>query len=97
MIGNAIDFINDYIAKKSDDELYIDFRTNYKGDLWDVEYEDEDEDEEDFDSIKVQKSKMNYVFYLKLQAMNYKVHSKTVIVCITKEIIIDCKLINSIF
>ena len=38
--------------------------TNYKGYLWDVEYEDEDEDEDedDFDSIEVQKSKMNYVF-----------------------------------
>ena len=55
-----MDFINYYIAKKSDDELYIDLLTNYKGDLWDVEYEDEDE--EDFDSIEVQKSKMNYVF-----------------------------------
>ena len=40
------------------------FITNYKGNLWNVEYEDEDEDEdeEDFDSIEVQKSKMNYVF-----------------------------------
>ena len=62
MMGNAMDFINYYIAKKSDDELYIDLLTNYKGDLWNVEYEDEDEDEEDFDSIEVQKSKMNYVF-----------------------------------
>ena len=60
MRGNAMDFINYYIAKKSDDELYIDLLTNYKGDLWDVEYEYEDE--EDFDSIEAQKSKMNYVF-----------------------------------
>ena len=58
--GNAMDFIHYYIAKVSDDEFYIDLLTNYKGDLWDVEYEDEDE--EDFDSIEVQKSKMNYVF-----------------------------------
>ena len=60
MRGNAMDFINYYIAKKSDDELYIDLLTNYKGDLWDVDFLDEDE--EDFDSIEVQKSKMNYVF-----------------------------------
>ena len=39
MRGNAMDFINYYIAKKSDDELYIDLLTNYKGDLFDVEYE----------------------------------------------------------
>ena len=64
MRGNAMDFINYYIAKKSDDEFHIDLQTNSMGDLWDVEYEyeDEDEDEEDFDSIEVQKSKMNYVF-----------------------------------
>ena len=51
--GNAMDFINYYIAKKSDDELYIDLLTNYKGDLWNVkfEYEYKYEDEEDFDSI----------------------------------------------
>ena len=60
MRENAVDFINYYIAKKPDDEFYIDLLTNYKGNLWDVEYEDEDE--EDFDSIEVQKSKMNYVF-----------------------------------
>ena len=58
MRENAVDFINYYIAKKPDDEFYIDLLTNYKGDLWDVEYEDED----DFDSIEVQKSKLNYVF-----------------------------------
>ena len=46
-----MDFINYYIAKKSDDELYIDLLTNYQGDLWDVEYEYKYEDEEDFDSI----------------------------------------------
>ena len=51
MRGNAMDFINYYIAKKSDDELYIDLLTNYKSDLWDMEYEDKKEDEEDFDSI----------------------------------------------
>ena len=64
MRENAVDFINYYIAKKPDDEFYIDLLTNYKGNLWNVEYEDEDEDEdeEDFDSIEVQKSKMNYVF-----------------------------------
>ena len=60
MRGNAMDFINYYIAKKPDDEFYIDLLTNYKGNLWNVEYEDEDEDkdedEEDFDSIEVQKS-----------------------------------------
>ena len=55
---NAMDFINYYIAKKSDDEFYIDLLTNYKSDIWDVEYEHEEE----FDSIEVQKSKMNYVF-----------------------------------
>ena len=46
-------FISYYIAKKSDNELYIDLLTSYKGDLWDVEYEYEYkyEDEEDFDSI----------------------------------------------
>ena len=60
MRENAVDFINYYIAKKPDDEFYIDLLTNYKGDLKDVEYEDEDE--EDFDSVEVQKSKMNYVF-----------------------------------
>ena len=60
MRENAVDFINYYIAKKPDDEFYIDLLTNYKGDLKDVDYEDEDE--EDFDSIEVQKSKMNYVF-----------------------------------
>ena len=60
MRENAVDFINYYIAKKPDDEFYIDLLTNYKGNLWNVEYEDEDED--DFDSIEVQKSKMNYVF-----------------------------------
>ena len=60
MRENAVDFINYYIAKKPDDEFYIDLLTNYKGNLWNVEYEDEDE--EDFDSIEVQKSKMNYVF-----------------------------------
>ena len=60
MRENAVDFINYYIAKKPDDEFYIDLLTNYKGDFWDVDYEDEDE--EDFDSIEVQKSKMNYVF-----------------------------------
>ena len=52
--------------------------TNYKGDFWDVEYEYEDEAEEVFDSIEVQKSKMNYIFWLKLQAMNYKLHSKNI-------------------
>ena len=62
MRENAVDFINYYIAKKPDDEFYIDLLINYKGNLWNVEYEDEDEDEEDFDSIEVQKSKMNYVF-----------------------------------
>ena len=60
MRENAVDFINYYIAKKPDDEFYIDLLSNYKGDLWDVEYEDEEQ--EDFDSIEVQKSKMNYVF-----------------------------------
>ena len=55
-----MDFINFYITKVSDDKFYINLITNYKGDLWDMEYEDEDE--EDFDSIEVQKSKMNYVF-----------------------------------
>ena len=55
-----MDYINYYVAKVSDDEFYINLLTNYKGDLWDMEYEDEDE--EDFDSIEVQKSKMNYVF-----------------------------------
>ena len=69
-----------YITKVSDDEIYINLLTNYKGDLWDMEYEDEDE--EDFDSIEVQKSKMNYVFSLKLQAMNYKIPSKKDRVCI---------------
>ena len=53
-----MDFINFCITKVSDDEFYINLL--YKGDLWDMEYEDEDE--EDFDSIEVQKSKMNYVF-----------------------------------
>ena len=64
MRENAVDFINYYIAKKPDDEFYIDLLTNCKGNLWNVEYqdEDEDEDEEDFDSIEVQKSKMNYLF-----------------------------------
>ena len=57
---NAVDFINYYITKKSDDKLYIDLLTNYKGDLWDVEHEYEYED--DFDSIEVQKSKTKYVF-----------------------------------
>ena len=60
MRGNAMDFINYYIAKKPDDEIYIALLTNYKGNLWDVKYEYEYE--EDFDSIEVQKSKMNYVF-----------------------------------
>ena len=54
------DFINFYIAEVSDDEFFINLLTNYKGDLWDVDFLDEDE--EDFDSIEVQKSKMNYVF-----------------------------------
>ena len=51
MRENAVDYINYYIAKKPDDEFYIDLLTNYKGDLKD-----------DFDSVEVQKSKMNYVF-----------------------------------
>ena len=46
MRENAVDFINYYIAKKPDDELYIDLLTNYKGDLWGVEYEYEDEDKD---------------------------------------------------
>ena len=63
MRENAVDFINYYIAKKPDDEFYIDLLKNYKGNLWDVEYEDEDE--EDFDSIEVQKSKMNVAFCIR--------------------------------
>ena len=39
MRGNAMDYINSYIAKKFDDKFYIGLITNYKGDLWHVEYE----------------------------------------------------------
>ena len=56
---NAMVYINYYIAKVSDYEFYIDLLTNYKGDLWDVDFLDEDE--EDFDSIEVQKSKIKHV------------------------------------
>ena len=47
-----MDYINSYVAKKFDDKLYIGLITNYKGDLWHVEYDDGDE--EDFDAIENQ-------------------------------------------
>ena len=48
-----MDFINFCITKVSDDEFYINLLTNYKGNLWNMEYEYEYkyEDEKDFDSI----------------------------------------------
>ena len=53
MKGNAINYINSSITKKFDDEFFIGLITNYRGDLWHVEYEDGDE--EDFDDIEVRK------------------------------------------
>ena len=38
MRGNAMDYINSYIAKKFDDKFYIGLITKKKGDLWHVEY-----------------------------------------------------------
>ena len=38
-----MDYINSYVAKIFDDEFYIGLITNYKSDLWHVEYEDRDE------------------------------------------------------
>ena len=35
--------VNSYIDKNFNDEFYIGLITNYKGDLWHVEYEDGDE------------------------------------------------------
>ena len=52
MSESAMNYINSYVAKKFDDKLYIGLITNYKGDLWHVEYDDGDE--EDFDAIEVQ-------------------------------------------
>ena len=52
MRESAMNCINSYVAKKFDDKLYIGLITNYKGDLWHVEYDDGDE--EDFDAIEVQ-------------------------------------------
>ena len=40
MKENAIDFINTYIAKKFDDGVFFGLVTNYKDDLWHVEYND---------------------------------------------------------
>ena len=37
MRGDAMGFIYYYIAKKPDDEFYIDLLINYEGDLWDME------------------------------------------------------------
>ena len=51
MKGNAMEYINSFIAKKFDDDFYIGLITNYKGDLWHVQYEDGDE--EDFNAIEV--------------------------------------------
>ena len=53
MKENAMNYINSSIAKKFEDEVFIGLITNYKGDLWHVEYEDGDE--EDFDAIEVRK------------------------------------------
>ena len=52
MKENAITYINSSITKKFDDEFFIGMITNYRGDLWHVEYEDGDED---FDDIEVRK------------------------------------------
>ena len=43
MKENAMNYINSSIAKKFEDEVFIGLITNYKGDLWHVEYEDGDE------------------------------------------------------
>ena len=51
MRGNVMDCINSFIAKKFDDKFYIGLITNYKGDLWHVEYEDGYE--EAFNAIEV--------------------------------------------
>ena len=53
MKENAIHFINSYIAKKFDDEIFIGLITNYKDDFWHVEYKDGDK--EDFDVIELKK------------------------------------------
>ena len=49
MKENAIYFINSYIAKQVDDEVFIGLITNYKCDFWRVEYDDREK--EDFDVI----------------------------------------------
>ena len=53
MKENAIDFINTYVAKMFDDGVFFGQVTNYKDDLWHVEYNDGDE--EDFDVTKLKK------------------------------------------
>ena len=45
MKENEINFINTYIAKKFDDEVFFGLITNYKGALWHVEYDDGDNEE----------------------------------------------------
>ena len=53
MKENAICFINSYIAKQFDDDIFIGLITNYKCDFWCVEYDDGDK--EDFDVIDLKK------------------------------------------
>ena len=60
MKENAIHFINTYIAKKFDDGVFFGLVTNYKDDLWHVEYNDGDE--EDFDVTELKKGKKLYNF-----------------------------------
>ena len=62
MRGNAMDYINSYIAKKFDDKFYIGLITKKKGDLWHVEYEDGNK--EDSDAIEVEKGIQLYYFAL---------------------------------
>ena len=52
MKKNAIHFINSYVAKKFDDEIFIGLITNYKDGFWNVEYNDGDKEDFDVNDLK---------------------------------------------
>ena len=52
-----------YFAINFDDDFYIGLITNYKGDLWHVQYQDGDE--EDFNAIEVRKGIQLYNSFYK--------------------------------
>ena len=69
MKENAIHFINSYIAKKFDDDIFIGLIINYKGEFWHVEYKDGDK--EDFDVIELKEGIQLYNFVKKIYVCMY--------------------------